>query len=70
MRNWGEATPTLTIDDAAVPRGERFRFGHVETLEGADLVCWIKAESTSTQHIRLVRGKQEDTAAPGHTQGE
>lgn len=54
IRNWGEAAPTLKIDGVTVPRGERFQFGHVATLQGTDLICWIKLESTSTVSLGLL----------------
>ena len=37
-----ELDPTPNIDGKAVPRGINFRFGYNKTLEGTDLIVWVK----------------------------
>lgn len=46
IRNWGDAAPKLSIDGRKVTRGPDFRYGFVPTMEGNDLVVWLKLEST------------------------
>lgn len=53
VEGWGEAEATLALDGRDVPRGPSFRYGHRDTLEGADLVVWIAARSESPLRIRL-----------------
>ncbi|MHC4457552.1 MAG: hypothetical protein ACYS0I_10765, partial [Planctomycetota bacterium] len=46
IKNWGDADAELRIDNEEIKRGKNFRFGHRNTLEGTDLIVWIKTEST------------------------
>ena len=34
-------------------RSKRFRFGHTRTLQGNDLIVWLKTESTEPMLIEL-----------------
>ena len=45
IQGWGDQNVTLTIDGTAVARGRSFRYGHRRTLEGTDLIVWIKLTS-------------------------
>jgi hypothetical protein len=45
VRNWGDGGAALSVDGKAVPRGSHFRFGHVRTLDGTDLIVWLKAKA-------------------------
>ncbi len=42
VKNWGNRPARLTIDDQKIPVGKNCRFGHNKTLDGTDLVVWIK----------------------------
>ena len=53
IKNWGEASAELTINDKKISRGKEFRFGHRHTLESSDLIVWVKAESTMPVQITL-----------------
>ena len=53
LKNWGEADATLMLDGKAIPRGNDFRIGHRQTLEGTDLIVWIKTESQGSLAVRL-----------------
>jgi hypothetical protein len=46
IKGWGESDVKLEIDGKEVERGKNFRFGHRNTLEGTDLIVWLKTEST------------------------
>jgi hypothetical protein len=53
IKNWGEAGAELKIDGKKINRGKDFRFGHNHTLEGSDLIVWVKTESTTPVQITL-----------------
>jgi hypothetical protein len=52
IEGWGEAGVSLRVDDREIPRGKDFRFGYRETLEGANLIVWLKLNAQKP--IRLV----------------
>jgi len=54
IEDWGETGARLGVDGKQVKRGESFRFGHSHTLEGSDLIVWIKKESTRPIMISLL----------------
>jgi hypothetical protein len=54
VRNWGEKKARLQINGKTVERGENFRYGHRHTLEGTDLIVWIKTESVEALRISIV----------------
>jgi len=54
IKNWGESDAALVLDGAKVKRGKEFRFGYRHTLEGTDLIVWIKAESTKPMGISIL----------------
>jgi hypothetical protein len=45
IKGWGDANPKLTLQGTEIPRGKDLRYGHRRTLEGTDLILWIKTES-------------------------
>jgi hypothetical protein len=45
IKNWGDADLKFRIDRKLVASGADFRYGFVPTLEGRDLVVWLKLES-------------------------
>ena len=53
IRNWGEADARAKINGVSVARGKSFRFGHVEHLEGTDLIVWLQKQSTAPLRIEL-----------------
>jgi hypothetical protein len=50
IRNWGTANARLNLDGRPVTQGPDFRVGHVSTLEGSDLILWVR-----TRAVRSVR---------------
>lgn len=42
---WGAKDAKLLLDGTPVARGDALRLGHRQTLDGEDLVVWLKAES-------------------------
>ncbi len=53
IKNWGDSSAELEIDGRRIKRGRNFRFGHRHSLEGTDLVIWVKTESTEPIQISL-----------------
>jgi len=55
IKNWGQTDVKLTLDDRELSRGKDFRMGHVPTLEGTDLVLWVKCEALKPVTIIISR---------------
>ncbi len=53
IKGWGEAEAQLTVDGKNVPRGTEFRYDLNRTLEGTDLVVWLKRSAEKPVTIRL-----------------
>jgi hypothetical protein len=53
VKNWGDSGVELKVDGRRIKRGKNFRFGHRYSLEGTDLVIWLKTESTKPIQISL-----------------
>lgn len=54
VKNWGDKDVALTVNGKPIVRGKRFRVGHVDTLEGTDLVVWIEMEATAPTEVSLI----------------
>lgn len=55
IKNWGEKDITLKINGDKVKRGKYVRFGHRHTLEGSDLVIWLKMEAVKPVSLSMAR---------------
>jgi len=55
VKNWGDSNVKLTMNGKAIPRGKDFRFGHLQTLDGADLIVWITDNSKTSSYIIKVQ---------------
>jgi len=53
IKKWGEAGASLKIDGTEVKRGSDFRFGRRRTLQGTDLIVWVKKNSAKPITISL-----------------
>jgi Concanavalin A-like lectin/glucanases superfamily len=53
IKNWGDLEPTLRIDGKPAQRGPSFRYGFVPTLEGNDLVVWLKLDATTPRRLEF-----------------
>ena len=53
LKNWGEADTRLRIDGKKASLGKDFRTGLRHTLEGSDLIVWIKVEAAIPVKISL-----------------
>ena len=57
VKNWGNRPAKLSIDGKAIPRGKDFRFGYNKTLEGTDLVVWVKTSGDKKTSFQLESAK-------------
>ncbi len=53
VRNWGNRIPELIINGEKVKSGEKFRFGIENSLEGTDLILWIKIVSNEPVQVKF-----------------
>jgi hypothetical protein len=53
IKNWGSEPAHLKINGKAVAWGKDFRRGYVQTLEGTNLVVWIRQTSLTPIHLAL-----------------
>jgi hypothetical protein len=57
IKNWG-AHVQVRVNGESIERGENFRYGWRNTLEGQDLIVWIKLESSRTVQIVLAECRE------------
>ncbi|MBN2293445.1 MAG: LamG domain-containing protein [Pirellulales bacterium] len=53
IRNWGAKDATVTVGQKPLARGSQYRLGHVERLEGGDLIVWLRLECSEPMEISL-----------------
>lgn len=53
IKNWGEGDARIKVDGEVVAAGTDLRIGHAETLEGTNLVVWMRRESTAPVRISV-----------------
>lgn len=58
IKNWGDGDAQLRVDGKTVDWGRDFRAGHVQHLEGTDLVIWMKRQWTHALRIEVSAGGQ------------
>jgi len=46
VKNWGSRPASLILNGKKIARGKDFRFGHHKTIDGTDLVVWVKTQGT------------------------
>ncbi len=54
IKNWGDQVPRLRVNGKAVSWGPDFRVGQVRTLEGTNLIIWMKLQSTNPTNVDLI----------------
>jgi len=52
VKNWGDRPAGVKVNGTAIPPGDAFRSGLRRTLEGTDLVVWLK--QSTTEPVRVV----------------
>lgn len=60
VKNWGNRPVKLTMDGKEIPRGKDFRFGHNKTIEGTDLVVWVKISGDKKTSFKIESRKTDD----------
>ncbi|NBR49244.1 LamG domain-containing protein [bacterium] len=60
VKNWGNRSAKLSMDGKAMPRGKDFRFGHNKTIEGTDLVVWVKISGEKKTSFKIESRKADD----------
>ena len=53
IRNWGDGEARMTLDGKPMGAGKDLRIGHVQRLEGADLVVWIQTQAVKPLRVKL-----------------
>ncbi len=53
VKGWGTSKVCLTIDGKEIKPGKDFRFGHTNSLQDADLIVWLRKESTRPVRIQI-----------------
>jgi len=53
VKGWGDRSAAVKIDGKSVERGPALRIGSVRTIDGTDLVVWIRTESVHPVAIDL-----------------
>lgn len=53
IRNWGDGDARLQVNGKPVEWGKDFRAGHIQNLDGTDLVIWIQKQSTQSLRIEI-----------------
>ena len=53
IKGWGDGDAAMKIDGQPVEPGQTLKFGHVRTIEGTDLVVWVKEASVRPVKIEL-----------------
>jgi hypothetical protein len=59
VKNWGKSPAKLSIDGRDIPRGKDFRVGHNKTIEGTDLVVWVKTSGDKKTSFKLEAASNE-----------
>ena len=53
IKNWGDGEARMTLDGKPMMAGKDLRFGHVQRLEGTQLVVWIQTQAMKPLRVRL-----------------
>ena len=53
IKNWGDGDARMTLDGNPLAPGKGLRFGHIQRLEGTDLVVWIQTQAVKPLRIKL-----------------
>jgi hypothetical protein len=53
IKGWGKEGAMLTLRGKTTKAGKGFRIGHRHTVDGSDLIVWVKTESTKPVKVKL-----------------
>ena len=57
IEGWGDREVAAKLNGTDVPRGANFRYGHRRTLDGTDLIVWVKAQAEKPVKLSLLAVK-------------
>ncbi|MGC2636913.1 MAG: LamG domain-containing protein [Acidobacteriaceae bacterium] len=57
IHGWGDGGAQLKLDGKPVAWGKSNRMGHVEHLDGTDLVIWIEKQTTQPLRVEVIPGR-------------
>ena len=60
VKNWGKRPPKITMDGKEIAKGKDLRFGHNKTLEGTDLVVWMKISGDKKTSLKIESRKSDN----------
>ena len=60
VKNWGKRPPKITMDGKEIAKGKDLRFGHNKTLEGTDLVVWMKISGDKKTSFKIESRKSDN----------
>jgi hypothetical protein len=60
VKNWGNRPAKLSMDGKPLPRGKDFRFGHNKTIDGTDLIVWVKTQGNKKTSFKISAPKADD----------
>ena len=60
VKNWGNRPAKLTMDGKEIPKGKDLRLGHNKTVEGTDLVVWVKTKGDKKTSFKIEAPSVQD----------
>jgi len=55
ITGWGDSSPGVAVNGKVLTSGEDYRIGHINTLEGTDLLVWLGLDSTQPVKISFTQ---------------
>ena len=53
IKNWGENEPEISLNGTVLPESKDLRYDFKHSLNGIDLIVWLRTESTSKTTIAI-----------------
>lgn len=53
VENWGNHGAEIMVNDAMIPSGQSFRYGHIRRMNRYDLVVWLQLEANQDMRITV-----------------
>ena len=57
IKNWGENEPEISLNGTVLPESKNLRFDFKHSLNGIDLIVWLRTESISKTTITITKKK-------------
>jgi len=59
VKDWGNRPASLILNGKKIPRGKNFRFGHRKTIDGTDLIVWVKLDSERDVSFKIATNENQ-----------